>query len=64
MSRFLEDVAYSTSNEEQGIELTRESEEKKPIEIEKNDFIINNSPFSMDDLNDYDPYKEFEGDDE
>ena len=62
MSKFLEDVAYSVSNEDKDLELSRESDEKKAIVIEKNDFVINNSPFSMDDLDDYDPYKEFDGD--
>ena len=61
LSNFIEDTAYSISNEEANIELSRISnEESKASLIEDSDFVIVDSPLSLDALEDYDPYKDFD----
>ena len=61
LSNFIEDTAYSVSNEEANIELSRISDEDlKTSLIEDSDFVIVDSPLSLDALEDYDPYKDFD----
>ena len=61
LSNYIEDTAYSVSNEEANIELSRISDEDlKTSLIEDSDFVIVDSPLSLDALEDYDPYKDFD----
>ena len=61
LSNFIEDTAYSVSNEEANIELSRISDDDlRTSLIEDSDFVIVDSPLSLDALEDYDPYKDFD----